>query len=37
VINAWGECANPKNCPADIDGNGAVDIDDLLLVINGWS
>jgi hypothetical protein len=39
VINAWGPCANPFNCPADVApaiGNDQVNIDDLLAVINGW-
>ena len=39
VINAWGECVNPNECPADIapiGGNDAVDVDDLLTVINSW-
>jgi len=39
VINAWGPCANPNNCPADIapaGGNDIVNVDDLLAVINGW-
>jgi len=39
VINAWGPCANPNNCPADIapvGGNDLVNVDDLLAVINAW-
>jgi len=39
VINGWGICANPNNCPADIaplGGNDVVNVDDLLAVINGW-
>jgi len=42
VINAWGPCANPSNCPADIapigppQGNDLVNVDDLLAVINAW-
>lgn len=39
VINAWGPCADPKNCPPDIappGGNGTVNVDDLLAVINAW-
>jgi len=39
VINAWGSCANPKNCPADISptgGNDVVNVDDLLALINAW-
>jgi len=39
VINAWGPCVNPSNCPADIapvGGNDLVNVDDLLAVINAW-
>jgi len=39
VINGWGPCANPNNCPADIapaGGNDVVNVDDLLAVINAW-
>jgi hypothetical protein len=41
VINAWGDCTNPKDCPADLapppNGDDVVDVDDLLVVINNWS
>jgi hypothetical protein len=33
VINGWG--ATGANI-ADLNGSGLVDIDDLLMVINGW-
>jgi hypothetical protein len=42
VINGWGPCGNPNQCPADIAplgppvGNDVVNIDDLLAVINAW-
>lgn len=40
VINSWGKCANPTNCPADIapapNGDGVVNVNDLLMVINNW-
>ena len=45
VINTWGNCADPNQCPADIApagpvggpiGNDIVNVDDLLAVINGW-
>jgi hypothetical protein len=40
VINSWGLCDNPQDCPADIappgQGNGVVNVDDLLAVVNGW-
>jgi hypothetical protein len=39
VIGAWGTCANPKDCPADIappGGNDLVNVQDLLAVIAAW-
>jgi hypothetical protein len=39
VINSWGSCANPSNCPADVappGGDDAVNVADLLFVINNW-
>ena len=42
VIGAWGACANPNNCPADIApagppmGNDVVNVEDLLAVIGAW-
>jgi hypothetical protein len=39
VINAWGACGDPNDCPADIapaGGDDVVDVDDLLAVINAW-
>jgi len=39
IINAWGACANPNDCPADIapaGGDDVVNVDDLLAVINAW-
>jgi len=39
VINAWGPCANPNDCPADVappGGNDIVNVDDLLAIINAW-
>jgi hypothetical protein len=39
VVNNWGACEDPGNCPADIapvGGNGTIDVDDLLYVINSW-
>lgn len=29
-------CGVPSNCPADISGDGAVNVDDLLMVIGNW-
>lgn len=36
VINAWGTCPDPQNCPADIQDDGIVNVSDLLMVINSW-
>jgi len=39
IISAWGACANPNNCPADIappGGNDQVNVSDLLAVISAW-
>ena len=39
IINNWGACQDPKDCPADIaptGGDGVIDVDDLLAVINAW-
>jgi len=40
VISAWGPCANPSNCPADIapvvTGDDLVNVSDLLAVISAW-
>ena len=36
VITAWGPCANPSICPADVNGDLVVNVDDLLAVISGW-
>lgn len=41
VIAAWGPCPNWPMCPADIappgDPDGAIDVNDMLLVIVNWS
>ena len=34
VLSTWGPC--PADCPADIDGSGAVDFPDLLAVLSTW-
>lgn len=40
VIRAWGDCADPDECPADIyppsKGDDVVNVFDLLLVIENW-
>ena len=38
VIENWGLCPQPPEpCPFDLTGNGIVDVDDLLRVINNWT
>ncbi|TVQ52103.1 MAG: hypothetical protein EA377_11015 [Phycisphaerales bacterium] len=36
LLAAWGECADPGECPADFDGNGVVDVDDLFILLVNW-
>ncbi|MHC4949208.1 MAG: PQQ-dependent sugar dehydrogenase [Planctomycetota bacterium] len=41
VLAAWGACPGPctpvdDDCPADLDGDGAVGVGDLLLVLAAW-
>jgi hypothetical protein len=35
LLGAWGPCAS-TDCPADLDGNGAVDADDLGILLAAW-
>jgi hypothetical protein len=34
VILSWGTCGGP--CPADTNGDGVIDVQDLVLVILRW-
>jgi hypothetical protein len=42
IINNWGPCVNPNDCPADIAplgppiGDDTVGVPDLLFIINNW-
>jgi hypothetical protein len=36
MISAWGECVDPDNCPADVNGDGFVSVTDLLIAIGNW-
>jgi hypothetical protein len=37
MIGQWGACPQTEpSCSADFDGDGTVDIDDLLSIINNW-
>ncbi len=38
LIATWGDCPPPpEECPADVDGSGSVDVDDLLALLANWS
>jgi len=38
LLDAWGTCpADPAPCPADLDGDGAVGITDLLMLLANWT
>ena len=39
LLGAWGPCADPcpPSCEADLDGDCAVGITDLLLLLADWS
>ena len=34
VLASWGACID---CPADLDGNGTVNVTDLLIVLDNWN
>jgi hypothetical protein len=36
LLAAWGPCPRSGNCPADINGDGAVDVSDLLILLAAW-
>jgi hypothetical protein len=37
VITNWGPCDEPPSpCPGDANGNGEVEVQDLVLVITNW-
>lgn len=36
VVNNWGNCPLPDDCPADINGDDVVNVADMLAVINAW-
>lgn len=36
LLAAWGECADPDNCPADLNEDGVVDVDDLFILLANW-
>jgi len=33
LLRAWGPC---RDCPEDLDGSGAVDLSDLLILLAQW-
>ncbi len=38
AIQNFGSCedSNPESCPADLNGDGIVDVPDLLLLLGNW-
>jgi hypothetical protein len=36
LLDAWGPCPSEVSCPGDLDGNGAVDVVDFLLMLANW-
>jgi hypothetical protein len=37
LVGTWGACSVGDPCPADIDGDGQVDVADLLLLLEAWT
>jgi hypothetical protein len=37
VLREWGPCAELSPCPGDLDGNGVVGNEDVLIVIDSWT
>jgi hypothetical protein len=37
LLGAWGPCADPQNCAADLNGDGSVDAGDLAILLGNWS
>jgi hypothetical protein len=37
VISAWGECDHDAKCEWDLNGDGSVDVNDLIIVIDGMN
>lgn len=36
LLEAWGPCPDPENCPADLNGDHVVDTADLLIMLQNW-
>lgn len=36
LLGAWGTCGDPNRCPEDLDGDGAVGLSDILLVLSDF-
>ena len=36
LIESWGSCVEAEPCPADLDGDGAVGIQDFLRLLANW-
>ena len=37
ILAAWGDCPPPDLCPADINGDGVIDFEEILFVLANWS
>ena len=36
LLNAWGPCPVPNDCPADLNESGTVNVFDLLILLDNW-
>jgi hypothetical protein len=36
LLDEWGPCENPGDCPADLNCNGIVEVLDLLILVDNW-
>ena len=36
LLDQWGPCDDPADCPADLNQSGSVDVFDLLLLLDNW-
>ncbi len=36
LLENWGTCSDPADCPADLNGDSVIDVFDLLLLLENW-
>lgn len=36
LLAAWGQCAEPDDCPEDLNGDDIVDTEDLFILLANW-